>query len=277
MAALFGVLTALLLGVSDFFASRAGRTESAFSVTRTNMAVSTVLGPLLLLVKPWEWSPVDAARGVLAGASMSFGLVLLYHGYRVARIGIVAPTSSVVFAFGPLLWGALRGELPGVAPLAGMVVAAVALFPTTWSPGGVGGIATGLVLGVGSGALFALAFVTMSEMNEAAGLLPLWIQRGAGLGVLSIVQPYERSRLVVLSGPARWVAWGAGLAAMGALRSLQLGYGSDGNAAVVSVAASQFATVLVVLAVVFNKDRVRWWQGLGIAASGVGVALMATG
>jgi drug/metabolite transporter (DMT)-like permease len=277
MAALFGVLAALLLGVSDFFASRAGRIESAFSVTRTNMAVSTLLGPLLLLIKPWQWSTADAAKGVLAGASMSFGLVLLYHGYRVARIGVVAPTSSVVFAFGPLLWGASRGELPGVVPLVGMVVAAAALFPTTWTPGGTGSIVNGLVLGASSGVLFAVAFITMSEMGEASGLLPLWIQRMAGLGVLALVQPFERSRLVVFRGPARWVAWAAGVAAMAALTSLQLGYGSDGNDAVVSIAASQFATVLVVLAVLFNKEHLRWWQAIGVAASGVGVALMALG
>ena len=44
-----------------------------------------------------------------------------------------------------------------------------------------------------------------------------------------------------------------------------------------SVAASQFATVAVVLSVLFNGERMRWWQGLGVGATAVGVALLALG
>jgi drug/metabolite transporter (DMT)-like permease len=45
----------------------------------------------------------------------------------------------------------------------------------------------------------------------------------------------------------------------------------------VSVASSQFATVAVVLSVLFNKERMRWWQAVGVAATAVAVALIALG
>jgi EamA domain-containing membrane protein RarD len=35
--------------------------------------------------------------------------------------------------------------------------------------------------------------------------------------------------------------------------------------------------VAVVLSVIFNKEHLRKWQAVGVAASGVGVALMALG
>jgi drug/metabolite transporter (DMT)-like permease len=57
---------------------------------------------------------------------------------------------------------------------------------------------------------------------------------------------------------------------------LKLGY-IKGAAGPVSVAASQFAAVAVVLSVIFNKERMRPWQAIGVAAGGVGVALMALG
>jgi drug/metabolite transporter (DMT)-like permease len=57
---------------------------------------------------------------------------------------------------------------------------------------------------------------------------------------------------------------------------LKLGY-IKGAAGPVSVAASQFATVAVICSVLFNKERLRPWQAIGVAASGVGVALMALG
>ena len=45
----------------------------------------------------------------------------------------------------------------------------------------------------------------------------------------------------------------------------------------VSVAASQFGTVAVILSVLFNRERMRWWQSVGLGAAAVGVALMAAG
>ena len=38
-----------------------------------------------------------------------------------------------------------------------------------------------------------------------------------------------------------------------------------------------FAAFAVLLSVIFNKERMRTWQAFGVAASGIGVALMALG
>ena len=38
-----------------------------------------------------------------------------------------------------------------------------------------------------------------------------------------------------------------------------------------------FAAVGVLLSVLFNKEKLKPWQAIGVAASGVGVALMALG
>jgi drug/metabolite transporter (DMT)-like permease len=43
------------------------------------------------------------------------------------------------------------------------------------------------------------------------------------------------------------------------------------------VASSQFATVAVVLSVIFNHERMRWWQTIGVATTAVAVALIALG
>jgi drug/metabolite transporter (DMT)-like permease len=51
----------------------------------------------------------------------------------------------------------------------------------------------------------------------------------------------------------------------------------EGASGPVSVAGSQFATVAVILSVLFNRERMRWWQGIGVAATAAGVALMALG
>ena len=91
----FAIAAALLLGASDFFAARSARTTPALTVTRTAVAVSTLLSPMLLLLVDSQWIGRDVVIGALSGLSMITGLMLLYRGYAVARMGIVAPLSSV--------------------------------------------------------------------------------------------------------------------------------------------------------------------------------------
>ena len=276
MGLFLGVVAAIFLGGSDFLAARVGRRESFFSVCRTNMAVSSLLGPILLLIKPWRWGWADVGIGALSGVAMSIGLLLLYRGYSISRIGVVAPVSSVMLAAVPVAYAMSTGDRPGVAATIGITLGLCALVLTTWQPGGVGSTVQGLLLGLISGVLFGLAFICMDAASDAAGLLPVLVQRVVGFALLSSMQPFERSRLVIVAGSHRYIAWATGVFAMTALASLQVGY-ELGSAGPVSVAVSQFATAAVVLSVLFNHERMRWWQACGVGASAVGVALLALG
>ena len=276
MGVLLGVVAGILLGVSDFTANRASRTISSVSVSRTNLAVSTVIAPLLLFVKPVDWTLHDLILSTVSGVTLSGGLVLLYRGYTVARMGIVAPTASVLLAAVPVLFDLVRGHTPSTVAACGMALGLLALVLTTYQRGGMGSVRMGVLLGVGAGALFGIAFTLTSETSDAAGLSPVLIQRLAGLLFLIMLQPIDKAPILAWRPPARLWGIGSGLAAGIALGSLKFGY-IKGSAGPVSVAASQFATVTVVLSVVFNKERLRPWQAIGVTASGIGVALMALG
>jgi drug/metabolite transporter (DMT)-like permease len=276
MGVLLGVVAGIMLGVSDFAASRASRTISSVSVSRTNLAVSGLVAPLLLFVKPVDWTTRDVVLGVLSGITLAGGLVLLYRGYTVARMGIVAPTASVLLAAVPVFFDLAKGNTPSTVASCGMALGLVALVLTTYERGGMGSVKIGVVLGVGAGLLFGIAFTLTSETSDAAGLSPVMIQRLAGLLFLIALQPLDKAPMLALHTPARSWGIGSGLAAGVAIASLKLGY-IKGSAGPVSVAASQFAAVAVLLAVMFNKERLRPWQAIGVVASGVGVALMALG
>ena len=276
MGVLLGVVAGVLLGVSDFMANRASRTISSVSVSRTNLAVSGLIAPLLLFVEPVEWMLRDVVLSTLSGITLAAGLVLLYRGYTIARMGIVAPTASVLLAAVPVLYDVAKGNTPSTVAACGMALGLIALVLTTYQRGGLGSVRIGVVLGVGAGLLFGIAFTLTSETSDAAGLSPVMIQRLAGLLFLIALQPFDKAPLLALRKPARKWGIGSGLAGGIAIASLKLGY-IKGSAGPVSVAASQFATVAVVLSVLFNKERLRPWQAVGVAASGVGVALMALG
>jgi drug/metabolite transporter (DMT)-like permease len=230
----------------------------------------------LLLVKPVEWTLKDVVIATISGITLSGGLVLLYRGYTVARMGIVAPTASVLLAAVPVLYDLIRGHDPSTLAACGMALGLLALVLTTYQRGGMGSVKIGILLGVGAGLLFGIAFTMTSETSEAAGLSPVLIQRVAGLLFLIALRPLDKVPILALSVPARKWAIGSGLAGGVALGCLKLGY-LNGSAGPVSVAASQFAAVAVLLSVIFNKERLRTWQAIGVVSGGVGVALLALG
>ena len=276
MGVLLGIAAGILLGVSDFMANRASRSISSASVSRTNLAVSGLIAPLLLLIKPVDWTLRDLVLATISGITLSGGLVMLYRGYTVARMGIVAPTASVLLAAVPVLYDLIKGNTPSKVAASGMILGLVALVLTTYQRGGMGSVRIGIILGVGAGLLFGVAFTLTSQTSDAAGLSPVLIQRISGLLFLIVVQRFDKAPVLALRVPARRWAIGSGLAGGVALGSLKLGY-IKGAAGPVSVAASQFAAVAVLLSVIFNKERLRTWQAIGVVASGVGVALMALG
>jgi drug/metabolite transporter (DMT)-like permease len=274
VALVFAVVAAVLLGVSDFMAARGTRSEPPATITRTVVAVSATTSPVLLLLVDWSWQWRDALLGALSGLTMITGILLLYRGYSVARMGVVAPMSSVVLTAIPVLVDVARGITPGGLGVVGMIVGVIALVLASYSPEGTGSMRSGVVLGVTSGVAFGAAFTLMGEVSTDAGLMPVVIQRGVGLVMLVVLARQLGGPLIAHGRAARRYCVVAGLAAMVAIASLQAAF-QRGASGPIAVASSQFASVAVVLSVLFNRERMRWWQGAGVAAAAAGVSLMA--
>jgi drug/metabolite transporter (DMT)-like permease len=272
---LFAINAAFLLGASDFLAARSARTTPSITVTRTAVAVSTILSPALLLLVDFHWIQHDILIAALSGVSMITGLMLLYQGYAVARIGIVAPLSSVLLATVPVVWDLINGIRPSATSAAGMALGVVALVLTSYTPGGQGSVTIGALLGLGSGVAFGVAFTLMGQVSDAAGLTGVMVQRGAGF-VMLVALGVVRHEPWFASGVGRRYAVGAGAFGLVAIGSLQLAF-RNGDLGPVSVASSQFATVAVILSVMFNHERMRWWQGCGVGATAIAVSLIALG
>jgi drug/metabolite transporter (DMT)-like permease len=274
MGVLLGTIAGVLLGISDFCAARASRTAHSLSITRTALLVSGVLAFGLTFVVKSRWQTVDMAKGAASGLAMMTGLALLYRGYSVAKMGIVAPSASVVLNAVPVLWDLLQGRAPSAIGVAGIVLGVIGVAIATYDPHGTGSSRAGLALGAGSGVFFGVGFTVMSETSKAAGLTPVFMQRSTGFVVLSIVALFQNVPLLASKPPARRWGVATGLSAGLAIASLQLGF-RRASAGPVSVAASQFATVAVLLAFFFNKEKLRTIQWCGIALAAIGVGLLA--
>ena len=210
-----------------------------------------------------------------AGASRRAGswrINPVISGAREASAGLSTLTDRTR---SPIRSSYERGDRPSTLGACGMAVGLIALVATGYHPGGTGSVTLGAILGVSSGVVFGVAFTLMGEVSEAAGLMPVLMQRLTGFTMLALLYPFGSAPFVV-SGAARRPGIAAGCLAMFAIAALQVAF-QKGDSGPVSVAASQFATVAVILSVLFNRERMRWWQGIGVGATAVGVSLMALG
>jgi len=101
------------------------------------------------------------------------------------------------------------------------------------------------------------------------------VQRGAGFALLALVAAFRQEPFIA-TGRGRSLAIGAGVLGLLAVASLQLAF-QRGDLGPVSVASSQFATVAVILSVLFNRERMRWWQAVGVGTTALAVGLIAAG
>lgn len=269
------VSAAVFLGASDFYAARSARTTASITVTRTAVMTSAVLSPLLLLAVDSQWILKDSILGGIGGLAMITGLMLLYHGYSVARMGVVAPLSSVLLATVPVVWDLINGIRPSAVSGVGMFIGAIALVLTSYVPGGGGSTVQGALLGLASGMAFGIAFTVLGQVSEPAGLAPSIVQRSTGLALLVAIGAVRKERFLA-EGVGRQRAVIAGVLGLLGIAALQLAF-RKGEAGPVSVASSQFATVAVVLSVLLNRERMRWWQAVGVASTALAVALIAVG
>ncbi len=276
MGILLGAIAAVLFGSSDVSAARGSRTDKPIAVTRTALLVALLFTPLFLALKPFTIGGTDLLYSSLSGVINGAALLGLYIGYTKAPMGIVAPLASVLTAMVPVFVDLLRGKGLSLVAAIGVVIGLAAVALSTYQPGGRGSIRNALIIGSLAGIGFGLSFTFLDLTSSAAGLAPVPLQRFTGLLFLTLVHPFFKTRWIVTSGPARKFAIGTGLMAGLAMGALQLGY-RFGDAGPVSVAASQFAAVTVLLSAVINKEKLRWWQGAGLALASVGVALMALG
>lgn len=239
------------------------------------MLAAGLLTPILFLVIPSQLVGRHLLIAGLSGLLMAGGLSLLYQGYRVAPIGVVAPTASVVLAVVPVVYDFATGTKLRAVALVGMALGLLALGATSYVRGGKGSTGLGFLLGTCSGVFFGIGFTLLSR-TKGSGLTPVIAQRWAAFAVLTLFLPFDKGPMLTLRTPARWTGILCGVFAGAGMACLQLGF-KYASAGLVSVASSQFATVAVLLAVIFNEEHLRWWQSIGVSLTAVAVALMAMG
>lgn len=276
MGVLLGGISSLLYGVGDFLGGEGAKRVSAATVVLWAGAFSVPVIIVLAVLIGGEVAWSDLGLGAAAGSAGAFGLVTLFAGLSKGQAAAVAPAAAVLSGVFPLVVAVVSGEMLSGLDWVGVAIALPAIVLCSWvaDPGEVplGGLWYGLSAGLGFGGY--TIFINLT--SAGSGLLPLIPARVATMLVVALisvagvwsVSSFRRSpRLIIIGNGLLDVS--GNVALLLALRA--------GSLARVSIAASFYPAVTVLMARLVNSEHLAARQLAGLALTLVALGAIAAG
>jgi drug/metabolite transporter (DMT)-like permease len=272
-----GLASSVSWGISDFLGGLQTRRFSAFSVLLVSQPVGAVLAFIVALTAGGYLPAREFGLAAIGGAAVTLGLGAFYKGMALGSISIVAAVGALGVLV-PVAAGVISGETPGAIQDVGaaMAIAGVVLVAREpdpeWREANRRSIGLAVVAALGFGVFLLL-------IDRAASHDPIWTvaaARSGGASLLIVGALYVRPELPRARGSVL-----AALLAIGffdiVANSLYAVASTHGLLPVVSVAASLYAAVTVLLARFILGERLAPPQRAGILIALLGVLLIAAG
>ncbi len=272
MTAVLALVSALVIGGSDFGGGLATRHDNTFRVT----AIAQIFGGvtaivLALAVGADEVVRGDVIGGLVAGVSGTFSFICFYRALSIGVMSVVAPTTAVVGATIPAVVGVARGEdlSPATGLGIGVAIVAIVLVARTGPIGAGAGDRSprmALLLAVTAGVGFSAFFIALAETETAAGMWPLVIARLVSVPVVCAIAWRMAGRIWPVDSRSRRLAVVTGVSEMIANAILVVAL-RRGPVAVAAVFGSLYPVSTVVLAWIVLRERITRLQmaGVGLA------------
>jgi len=277
LTALLALAASLSWGVGDFLGGVKARVLPSLTVLAVSQPFGLAALGITVAARGTGIPGNEVAWAALAALFGTVGLFALYRGMTAGAISVVAPIAAVAAGI-PVIWGvAISGDhvsgLQGigfVAALGGSAAASLELRPERAQ----------VAAGVGWAALAMLAFgayyVPMHAASTQDWLWPAFLFRCTSVSLVWAVVLASRARPRGLRG--HWVALVAiGFLDTGGNALFAAASSSHGLLSVVSVLASLYPVVTVLLARLVLGERVQRTQDLGVLVTLVGVVLITAG
>jgi drug/metabolite transporter (DMT)-like permease len=275
MAILLALGASVSWGFADFFGPLKGRALGALRTLLYVQLSGLLVIAVIVAVRGKGPAHAGALLAIPAAVSGTLGLAAYYRGMAVGAMSVVAPIAGISAAI-PVVVGIVSGDRPSPLKLGGIACALIGVFLAAWEPGRTG---SRIAAGVGLALLAALGFGGYFPFMHAAGRADFWwaslFFRMASssvivLGVLARRPPLRVSASVfpVLFLVGFGDMFGNLLFAAASARGL---------VSIVSVLASLYPVVTVLLARAVIAERVARTQELGVVMTVAGVAMISAG
>jgi drug/metabolite transporter (DMT)-like permease len=276
-AALLALCASLSLGVGDFLGGVKARVMPSLLVMAASQPFGLAALAIAVAVRGTGIPGDEVAWSALSAVLGTIGLLAFYRGMAVGAISVVAPIAALSAAI-PVIWGvAVSGDqvhglqaIGFIAAVGGSVAASLERRPER----------TQLARGVGWAAVamlgFGAYFVPMHAASTQDWLWPAFLFRCTSVTLVYSVVLARRLRPTGLR--AHW----PGLIAIGFLDTggnalFAAASSRHGLLSVVSVLASLYPVVTVLLARIVLGERVQRTQDAGVLLVLAGVVLITAG
>jgi drug/metabolite transporter (DMT)-like permease len=293
LAIILGLTGALCWGGADFAARFASRRVGAYRTLFFMQFFGFIALSVYLNVRGGffdgiapGWHPW--ALAALAGVINMIASLSLYYSFQVGVMSVVAPVSSaypaltvaLAIASGERIT-ALRGVGLAVT-LVGVILAATTFTPRAGESANESaketvhlakGVGWALLAALGFGVLFwFLGFYVVPAVGSA---ISVWVIRLTCFSVLAIAAIPTRQSLKLPSGSVWWLLAAVGFLDTAAFVANNAGL-HTGQVSVVSVLASLYGAVTVLLAWIFLREKLERTQWFGIILIFAGIVLVST-
>jgi drug/metabolite transporter (DMT)-like permease len=278
LAAVLALAASVSWGVGDFLGGLKSRTLAPIAVLAVAQPVGLAAIALTVALsrEPWPGSSVWlAAPAAVLGTS---GILAFYRGMAAGTISLVAPIAATG-ALIPVAFGLATGERPSALQLGGIVLAVGGAVVTSYEPGTGGrrgGLAAGIAWALVAAVAFGSFFIPMHEAAEDGFLWAVLVFRIVSTALVLVAALIFRPRLPRGRRDLTTIAV-IGLADTGGNVFFAAAAAEQGLVSVVSVLASLYPVVTVILARLYLRERVGRVQEAGAAATLAGVVLVSAG
>ncbi|HTV59561.1 MAG TPA: DMT family transporter [Verrucomicrobiae bacterium] len=290
MGAIMGLAGAVCWGFADFAARFASRRVGAYRTLLYMQFFGCLALTAYLLARGGfhqgigpGWRPWGMA--VAAGLVNMASSLALYRSFEVGTMSIVAPVSSCYPALTAVL-SFESGERIGVLKAVGLGVTLVGVILAGTSFGGgkegaanpdgtsvrvtaAKGLLWAILAAIGFGFLFW--FLGFYVVPAVGSTMSVWVMRSTAIvGLFLLAAPTQQS-VGLPHGTVWWLLMAVGFLDTSAFVMNNAGL-RIGPVSVVSVLASLYGAVTVLLSWIFLREKLEWSQWLGIAVLFCGIA-----